>query len=121
MTTLTLRLEADGLDGVTSSGRGVRRKRTGWYEVLLGEARDPLDTDGTPFSHTRMPDHEPLHSEAINAANNDLQLGAGVAGAIRRKGGPQIQAECDKIGRIELGEAHPDPFTVCARVPGDGL
>lgn len=41
----------------------------------------------------------------VNAANNDLQLGAGVAGAIRRKGGPEIQAECDKIGPIALGEA----------------
>ncbi len=41
----------------------------------------------------------------VNAANNDLQLGAGVAGAIRRKGGPTIQAECDRIGRIPLGEA----------------
>ena len=41
----------------------------------------------------------------VNAANNDLQLGAGVAGAIRRKGGPEIQAECDKIGSIALGEA----------------
>ncbi|HWP86030.1 MAG TPA: macro domain-containing protein [Terriglobia bacterium] len=41
----------------------------------------------------------------VNAANNDLQLGAGVAGAIRRKGGPSIQQECDRIGRIPLGEA----------------
>jgi O-acetyl-ADP-ribose deacetylase (regulator of RNase III) len=41
----------------------------------------------------------------VNAANNDLQLGAGVAGAIRRKGGPAIQQECDRIGRIALGEA----------------
>jgi len=41
----------------------------------------------------------------VNAANNDLQLGAGVAGAIRRKGGPSIQAQCDRIGTIELGEA----------------
>ncbi|MBI2369214.1 MAG: macro domain-containing protein [Deltaproteobacteria bacterium] len=41
----------------------------------------------------------------VNAANNDLQLGAGVAGAIRRKGGPTIQEECDRIGRIPLGEA----------------
>ncbi len=41
----------------------------------------------------------------VNAANNDLKLGAGVAGAIRRKGGPDIQRECDRIGPIALGEA----------------
>jgi len=41
----------------------------------------------------------------VNAANNDLQLGGGVAGAIRRMGGPQIQAECDEIGTIPVGGA----------------
>jgi O-acetyl-ADP-ribose deacetylase len=41
----------------------------------------------------------------VNAANNDLLLGAGVAGAIRKKGGPSIQKECDRIGPIPLGEA----------------
>ncbi|MGH9718126.1 MAG: macro domain-containing protein [Candidatus Acidiferrales bacterium] len=41
----------------------------------------------------------------VNAANNDLKLGGGVAGAIRRKGGPRIQAECDEIGTIALGGA----------------
>ena len=41
----------------------------------------------------------------VNAANNDLQLGGGVAGAIRRKGGPAIQEECDRVGTIPLGEA----------------
>ena len=41
----------------------------------------------------------------VNAANNDLLLGAGVAGAIRKKGGPEIQIECDRIGPIRLGEA----------------
>lgn len=41
----------------------------------------------------------------VNAANNDLQLGGGVAGAIRRKGGPKIQAECDEIGTIPVGGA----------------
>jgi len=39
----------------------------------------------------------------VNAANNDLQLGGGVAGAIRRKGGPAIQQECDRIGPIAVG------------------
>lgn len=41
----------------------------------------------------------------VNAANNDLMLGAGVAGAIRAKGGPSIQAECNKLGPIPIGEA----------------
>jgi len=41
----------------------------------------------------------------VNAANNDLILGGGVAGAIRVKGGPAIQQECNKIGPIALGEA----------------
>jgi O-acetyl-ADP-ribose deacetylase (regulator of RNase III) len=41
----------------------------------------------------------------VNAANNDLMLGGGVAGAIRVKGGPAIQQECNKISPIALGEA----------------
>jgi len=41
----------------------------------------------------------------VNAANNDLVLGSGVAGAIRRVGGPAIQEECNRIGSIPLGEA----------------
>ena len=41
----------------------------------------------------------------VNAANSQLVLGGGVAGAIRRKGGPAIQEECRKIGSIFVGEA----------------
>ncbi|MHA2358252.1 MAG: macro domain-containing protein [Candidatus Heimdallarchaeaceae archaeon] len=41
----------------------------------------------------------------VNAANTGLILGAGVAGAIKKKGGPLIQEECNEIGKIELGEA----------------
>ncbi len=41
----------------------------------------------------------------VNAANNHLQLGAGVAGAIRRAGGPTIQKECDRHGPIRVGQA----------------
>lgn len=41
----------------------------------------------------------------VNAANNDLQLGGGVAGAIRRAGGPTIQEECDAHGPVGVGEA----------------
>jgi O-acetyl-ADP-ribose deacetylase (regulator of RNase III) len=41
----------------------------------------------------------------VNAANNDLILGGGVAGAINRKGGAAIQKECDAIGSIPVGYA----------------
>ncbi len=44
-------------------------------------------------------------SAIVNAANNHLILGAGVAGAIARRGGPAIQAECDRHGPIRVGEA----------------
>ena len=45
----------------------------------------------------------------VNAANNQLQLGAGVAGAIRQRGGPSIQQECNehirRAGPMRVGEA----------------
>jgi len=41
----------------------------------------------------------------VNAANEQLVLGGGVAGAIRRKGGPAIQAECSLKAPINVGEA----------------
>jgi O-acetyl-ADP-ribose deacetylase (regulator of RNase III) len=41
----------------------------------------------------------------VNAANNDLLLGGGVAGAIRNRGGPAIQRECDAHGPVKVGDA----------------
>ena len=41
----------------------------------------------------------------VNAANSDLILGSGVAGAILAKGGPSIAAECEAHGSIEVGAA----------------
>jgi O-acetyl-ADP-ribose deacetylase len=41
----------------------------------------------------------------VNAANEHLQLVAGVAGAIRDKGGPSIQEECNRIGSTPVGTA----------------
>ncbi len=41
----------------------------------------------------------------VNAANSHLILGAGVAGAISRKGGPDVQEECNAIGHCPVGEA----------------
>jgi 8-oxo-dGTP diphosphatase len=41
----------------------------------------------------------------VNAANNKLLMGGGVAGAIKRKGGKVIEEEAVKKGPIEIGEA----------------
>jgi O-acetyl-ADP-ribose deacetylase (regulator of RNase III) len=45
-------------------------------------------------------------TEAItNAANNRLFMGAGVAGAIKKAGGPEIEEEAMRKGPIAVGEA----------------
>ena len=41
----------------------------------------------------------------VNAANERLELGSGVAGAIREKGGPSVQKECNRIGGTPVGTA----------------
>ena len=47
-----------------------------------------------------------LRADAIvNAANNKLLMGGGVAGAIKKKGGRIIEDEAVKIGPIEMGGA----------------
>ena len=56
-------------------------------ELMTGDITD-LDTDAI-----------------VNAASTTLQLGGGVAGAIRRKGGSKIQEECNKIGGTYVGGA----------------
>ena len=58
-----------------------------FVELIEGDITD-LDTDAI-----------------VNAANASLLLGAGVAGAIRQKGGSRIQEECDRIGSIHVGGA----------------
>ena len=66
----------------------------------------------------------------VNAANNHLVMGAGVAGAIRARGGGSIQEECDAYvrthGPIAVGEAVvtgagtlPSRFVIHAAAMGD--
>jgi len=59
---------------------------------------------------TQQPDIDAI----VNAANTDLALGAGVAGAIRRRGGDEIDHEARAKGPIGLGEA---VFTSAGRLP----
>jgi O-acetyl-ADP-ribose deacetylase (regulator of RNase III) len=64
----------------------VRIKRSD-LEILQGDITE-IDTDAI-----------------VNAANSQLILGGGVAGAIRNKGGPSIQEECNQIGGTQVGGA----------------
>jgi O-acetyl-ADP-ribose deacetylase (regulator of RNase III)/ADP-ribose pyrophosphatase YjhB (NUDIX family) len=50
----------------------------------------------------------------VNAANNKLVMGGGVAGAIKRKGGKIIEEEAVKKGPIEIGSAI---FTTAGDLP----
>ena len=62
------------------------------------------------FGHTVLEvieaDITEMETDAIvNPANSNLILGGGVAGAIRTKGGPKIQEQCNQIGKTYVGGA----------------
>lgn len=78
---------------------------TKWAKVFINTPYMKAD-----FKHTVLEvieaDITEMETDAIvNAANAQLILGGGVAGAIRRKGGPEIQEQCNKIGGTFVGGA----------------
>ncbi len=61
---------------------------------------------GSSTISLRKGDITEIEADAIvNAANNHLWMGGGVAGAIKRKGGKVIEKEAVKLGPIPIGEA----------------
>ena len=64
-----------------------------------------LDLDGTILELVEGDITEQEVDALVNPANEQLQLGAGVAGAIREKGGSSVQEECDRIGGTPVGTA----------------
>jgi O-acetyl-ADP-ribose deacetylase (regulator of RNase III) len=72
---------------------------------MAKELKVTLNMDGTVLEMVEG-DITELDVEAIvNPANEDLQLGSGVAGAILDKGGEAIQEECNRIGHTSVGQA----------------
>src|SRR5438270_10719090 len=65
---LPLDAHATSSPHLAMEGEGVVFRTEGWYEVLLEVHWDKAATAGTRFSHTKIPDQHPLHSEAIEAA-----------------------------------------------------
>ena len=81
-------------------------------------ATETRRTQTLPTNHTLTLRRGDLTDEVVdaivNAANNGLAHGGGVAGAILRKGGMSIQDESDRIGTVKTGAA---AITGAGRLP----
>src|ERR1700675_1196354 len=91
--------------GSGEGARGIRPGRGGAMKVKIGS---------TTFSIVRGDITEAEVDAVVNAANAELWMGAGVAGAMKRKGGTVIEEEAVRQGPIEPGEA---VLTVAGNLP----
>ena len=69
------------------------------------EKRLTIKMNGTSLELLEGDITELLVDAIVNPANEKLQLGTGVAGVIKKKGGPAIQEECNRIGGTAVGTA----------------
>jgi len=69
------------------------------------EENRKLTFDGKSLSCRQGDIAESTADAIVNAANNHLWMGSGVAGAIKRKGGQSIEDEAVKLGPIQVGDA----------------
>lgn len=81
----------------------------------MSEVIEEIALDGGARVSLRRGDltEEPVDA-IVNAANQHLQHGGGVAGAIARKGGPTIQRESDIVGFTPTGTS---AITSAGRLP----
>src|SRR5438552_19081326 len=66
--------------------------------MVISIGQVSLETERGDISQARV-------DAVVNAANNHLWMGAGVAGALKRAGGIEIESEAVAKGPIEIGEA----------------
>lgn len=66
---------------------------------------EKIEFDGKSIYCDRGDITESSAETIVNAANNYLWMGAGVAGAIKRRGGQSIEDEAVTLGPIEVGAA----------------
>ena len=80
--------------------RGILAEFYGAYNqsVVVKIAQTSLEIQRGDISQARV-------DAVVNGANNHLWMGAGVAGALKRAGGIEIESEAVAKGPIEIGEA----------------
>jgi O-acetyl-ADP-ribose deacetylase (regulator of RNase III) len=87
-------LKSPGAQGVTEGGRSS-----------MTDKRLTVTVDRTQLEVLEGDITEMEVDAIVNPANEQLQLGGGVAGAILARGGAAIQVECNRIGSTPVGSA----------------